>query len=76
MQSFESDLSIYVFICNECFNQIITQSGGRGRVRFPEKVVTDVPAHVLSFLGVNFCLGIRLLEVTFVRHKIFGDFFS
>ena len=26
-QSFESDLNIYVFICNECFNQIITQSG-------------------------------------------------
>ena len=26
-ESFESDLHIYVFICNEYFNQIITQSG-------------------------------------------------
>ena len=52
-------------------------SRGRGRVRFPEKVVTDVLAHVLhvGFSGVNFCLGIRLWEVTFVRHKVFGDFF-
>ena len=39
-----------------------------------KKVVTDVPAHVLGFSGVNFSLGIRLWEVTFVRHKVFGDF--
>ena len=27
VESFESDLNIYVFICNECGNQIITQPG-------------------------------------------------
>ena len=31
-------------------------------------------AEVLGFSGVNFCLGIRLQEVTFVTHKVFGDF--
>ena len=58
-------------------NKINCLKGGQGRVRFPEKVVTDVPAHVLhvGFSGVNFSLGIRLWEVTFVRHKVFGDFF-
>ena len=29
---------------------------------------------VLGFSGVNFCLGIRLQDVTFVTHKAFGDF--
>ena len=38
------------------------------------KVATDVLAQALGFSGVNFCLGIRLWEVTFVRHKVFGDF--
>ena len=58
-------------------NKINCLKGDGGRVRFPEKVVTDVLAHVLhvGFSGVNFCLGIRLWEVTFVRHKVFGDFF-
>ena len=56
-------------------NKINCLKGGRGRVRFPETVVTDVPAHVLGFPGVNFCLDIRLWEVTFVRHKVFGHFF-
>ena len=36
--------------------------------------LTDVLAQVLGFSGVNFCLGIRLQEVTFVTHKVFGDF--
>ena len=36
--------------------------------------LTDVLAQVLDFSGVNFCLGIRLQEVTFVTRKIFGDF--
>ena len=50
-------------------NKINCLKGGQGRVRFPEKAVTDVLAHVLhvGFSGVNFCLGIR--------HKVFGDFF-
>ena len=39
-------------------NKIKLPQGRRGRVRFPEKVVTDVPAHVSGFSGVNFCLGI------------------
>ena len=47
---------------------------GEGGERFREKVVTDVLAQVLGFLGVNFCLGIRLQEVTFVTRKVFGDF--
>ena len=45
----------------------------RGRVSFPEKVVADVLAQVLGFPGVNFCLGIKLWEVTFVRH-VLSDF--
>ena len=44
--------------------------------RLPEKVATDVLAQVLGFLGVNFCLGIRLQEVTFVTRKVFGKFFK
>ena len=48
---------------------------GRGE-GLPEKVVTDVLAQVLGFPGVNFCLGIRLQEVTFVMRKVFGDFFK
>ena len=46
----------------------------RGRGRFPEKIVTDVLAQVLGFPGFNFCLGISLWEVTFVRDNVFGDF--
>ena len=38
---------------------------GGGGGRLPEKAVTDVLAQVLGFSGVNFCLGIRLKEVTF-----------
>ena len=44
--------------------------------RLPEKVVTDVLAQVFGFSAVNFCLGIRLQEVTFVTRKVFGDFFK
>ena len=29
---------------------------------------------VLGFSGVNFCVSIRLQDVTFVKHKVFGDF--
>ena len=49
------------------------RGGGR---RLPEKVVTDVLAQVLGFSGIIFCLGIRLKEVTFVIHKLFGDFLN
>ena len=42
----------------------------------PEKVNTDVLAQVLGFSGLNFCLGIRLREVTFVTRKVFGYFFN
>ena len=49
--------------------------GGRGG-RLPEKEVTDVLATILGFLGVNFCLGIRLKEVTFVMRKVFGNFLN
>ena len=50
---------------------------GEGRdERLPEKVVTDVLAKVLDFSEVNFCLGIRHQEVTFVPHKVFGHFFK
>ena len=62
-QGFDSDLNIYVFICNECCNQIITQSGkiklvaSREGKSLPKKVVTDVLAQALGFSGVNFCLG-------------------
>ena len=31
-------------------------------------------AEVSGFSGVNFCLDIRLQDVTFVTHKVFGDF--
>ena len=48
---------------------------GGGGERLPEKVVTDVLARVLGFTEINFCLGIRLQEVTFATHKVFGDFF-
>ena len=44
--------------------------------RLPEKVVTDVLAQALGFSGVNFCLGIRLREVTFVMRKVFGGFLN
>ena len=50
----------------------LSQGGGR----LPETVATDVPAQVLGFSGVNFCLGIRLQEVTFVTRKVLGDFFK
>ena len=40
----------------------------------PEKAVTDVLAQVLGFSGVNFCLSIRLQEVTFLMRKVFGVF--
>ena len=80
---------MYLSVMNALIKLLLSQGnkinclwgvGGRGgeeggRVRFSEKVVTDVPAHVLGFSGVNFCLGIRLLEVTFVRHKVVGNFF-
>ena len=29
----------------------------------------------IRFPGFNFCLGIRLWEVTFARDNVFGDFF-
>ena len=48
--------------------------GGGGGERLSEKVFTDVLAQVLSFSGVNFCLGIRLQEATFVTRKVFRDF--
>ena len=69
---------MYLSSMNALIKLLLSQGNkiaSRGTVRFPEKVVTDVPAHVLGFLGVNFCLGIRLWEVTFVGHKVFGDFF-
>ena len=47
---------------------------GRGE-RLSEKVITDVLAQVLGFPEVNFCLGIRLQEVTFITRKVFGDSF-
>ena len=56
--------------------KLIASRGGGGGGRLPEKVVTDVLAQVLGFSGVNFCLGIRLQEVTFVTRKVFGDFFK
>ena len=31
-ESFESALNIYVFICNECCNRIITRSANEGQV--------------------------------------------
>ena len=42
----------------------------------PIKAVTDVLAQVLGFSGVNFCLDIRLKEVTFVMCKVFNDFLN
>ena len=48
--------------------------GGGGKERLPEKVVTDVLAQVLGFSGVNFCLDIRLKEVTFVTRKVLVTF--
>ena len=74
-ESFESALNMYVFICNECCNQIITQSAEikliasrwRGE-RLHEKALVDEVAQELVFPGVSFCLGIRDWEVTFVRH--------
>ena len=39
-------------------NKINCLKGDGGRVRFPEKVVTDVPAYLLGYSGVNYCLGI------------------
>ena len=71
---------MYLSVMNTLIQLLLSQGNKinclkGGRVRFPEKVVTDVLAHLLGFSGVNFCLGIRLSEVTFVRHKVFGDFF-
>ena len=43
--------------------------GGGGGAIPPEKLVTEVLAQVLDFSMVNFCLGIRLWEVTFVRQR-------
>ena len=73
--SFESALNIYAFICNKCCNQIITQaakiklmaSRWKGEI-LSEKVVIYEVAQTLGFSGVNFCLGIRHWEITFVRH--------
>ena len=51
-ETFESDFNIYVFICNECCNRIITQSGkieliaSREREGLPKRVVTNVLAQV------------------------------
>ena len=44
--------------------------------RPPEKVVTNVLTLVLGFSGVNFCLGIRLHEITFITCMVFGDFLN
>ena len=47
-EGFESDLNIYVFICNECYIQIIMQSGqikltaSRERESLLKKVVTKL----------------------------------
>ena len=38
-------------------NALIKLIASRGRVRFPEKVVTDVPAHVLGFFRGQFFPG-------------------
>ena len=60
-------------------NKINCLNGGGGRGgggRLSEKAVTDVLAQVLGFSGVNFCLGIKLNEVTFVMRKVFGDFLN
>ena len=75
-REFWTGFNIYVFICNECCNQIISYtekiksiaSRGREGERLPKKVFTDVLAQALGFSGINFCLGIRLWEVTFVKH--------
>ena len=55
-------------------NKINCLGGGGGGGN--EKAVTDVLvlAQVLGFSGVNFFLGIRLQEVTFVIRKVSGDF--
>ena len=70
---------MYLSVMNALIKLLLSQGNKinclKGEGKIPEKVVTDVPAHVLGFSGVNFCLGIRLLEVTFVRYKVLGDFF-
>ena len=70
---------MYLSVMNVLFKLLLSQGNKinylKRKVIFPEKVVTDVPAHVLGFSGVNFCLSIKLWEVTFVRHKFFGYYF-
>ena len=44
--------------------------------RLPEKVVTNVLAQVLGFSGVNFCLSIRLHEVTFITRTFLVIFLN
>ena len=50
-------------------NKINCLKGEGGRL--PGKVNTDVLAQVLGVSGLNFCLGIRLREVTLVMRKVF-----
>ena len=52
-------------------NKINCVKGGGG---LPEKANTDVLEQILGFSGLSFCVGIRLREVTFVTHKVFGHF--
>ena len=54
-------------------NKVNYLKGGGG---LPEKATTDVLTQVLGFPGVNFCLGVRLQEVTLVMCRVFGDFFK
>ena len=72
-QSFEPDLNIYVFICKECCNQIITQPGKikLSQRSLPKKVVTNVVAQALGFSGGNFCWA---LGGNFCQALGFGDF--
>ena len=65
---------MYSFVMNAVIKLLLSKGhkinclkGGGGGGRPPEKAVTEVLAQVLGFSVVNFCLSIRLWEVTFVR---------
>ena len=78
-ESFKSDSDMYSSVMNAVIKLLLSQGnkinclGGR---ELPEKVNTDVLALVLGFSVLNFCLGIRLLEVPFATRKVFGDSFE
>ena len=68
----QTKIFMYSFVMNAVIKLLLSKGNKINclkRGRPPEKAVTEVLAQVLGFSMVNFCLSIRLWEVTFVRQR-------